>query len=116
MIQDKFIEQESKKANFNNKDKMTNQFVRACRLYNKGLSCQKYMLKLIKEYIPNYSLSTFVKKIPDKALQGKEHPLGLSVKSAIFLQKAALCTFNRVANKHFIQNCFKLYPETEEKL
>jgi hypothetical protein len=44
---------------------MSNEFVRACRLYNRGLSCQKYILKLIKEYVPNYSLSAFVKEIPD---------------------------------------------------
>jgi tetratricopeptide (TPR) repeat protein len=56
-------EQQNKKVN--NKDELTNQFVKACRLYNKGLVNYKYILKLIKEYVPNYSMSSFVKSIPN---------------------------------------------------
>lgn len=51
----------------NAKDKDSIMFVHACRLYNKGLCCQKYLIKMINEYIKHYSLSTFVKKIPDRS-------------------------------------------------
>ena len=52
-------------SQLNQKDTMSNEFVKACRLYNKGLCCQKWMLKLIHDHVPNYCLSSFVKEIPD---------------------------------------------------
>jgi uncharacterized protein HemY len=54
-------EESAKKEKVNNKDELTNQFVKACRHYNKGLVNYKYILKLIKEYVPNFSLSSYVK-------------------------------------------------------
>lgn len=34
-------------------------------MYNKGLACQKYLFKLLEEYVPVSNLTQFVKKIPD---------------------------------------------------
>ena len=48
---------------------MSNEFVKACRLYNKGLCCQKWIMKLIHDHVPNYSLASFVKEIPDQTKQ-----------------------------------------------
>lgn len=60
------IQEQEQNKKVNNKDEQTNQFVKACRLYNKGLVNYKYILKLIKEYVPQFSLSSFIKKIPDQ--------------------------------------------------
>jgi len=78
------------------KDKEINWFVKACRLYNKGLGCQKYILKLIEMHVPHLSLSKFADKIPDKAQSGNF--------TAIWLQKAIIATMNRIAGKHLIMN------------
>jgi hypothetical protein len=71
---------------------MSNEFVKACRLYNKGLCCQKWMLKLIHDHVPNYCLSSFVKEIPDQTKEkmagagtAQDH-IGLDIKAALFLQ------------------------------
>lgn len=90
--------------------------MRACRLYNKGLVNQKYILKLIKEYVPNYSLTNFVKKIPDQSPSSTEQYLGVGHAPAIFLQQATMCTFNRIASRHIFQHAFKQYPDLEDKL
>jgi len=46
-------------------------FVNACRNYNKALSCYRLILSLINKYLPQHSLSMFVKKIPNKKQEGK---------------------------------------------
>jgi len=88
--------------------------VKACRLYNKGLACQKYILKLIEEYIPYLSLSSYVKRIPDQA--SKELYNTIPAKTASFLQMAMLTAFNKVAKRHIIKTCFKQNAGLEEKL
>lgn len=64
-IQEDFIETERGKKNYNSNDQKINMFVKACRMYNKGLACQKYLFKLLEEYVPVSNLTQFVKKIPD---------------------------------------------------
>jgi hypothetical protein len=51
-IQEEFIETERGKKNANPNDEKINMFVKACRMYNKGLACQKYLFKLLEEYVP----------------------------------------------------------------
>ena len=60
------IKFEKQKKDASEKDIMGILFLNACRQYNKGLSCKRYIEKIIKEYIPFHSLSQFVKKIPSK--------------------------------------------------
>lgn len=51
------IERERIKNDSSDKDQMSSQFILACRHYNRALSCQKYIMKLIEEYIPYHSLT-----------------------------------------------------------
>jgi len=116
-IQGSFIDQENKKGNKDNmKERASNSFVKACRLYNKGLSCQKYILKIITEYLPNHSLATFVKEIPDLNSKDSQEK-GISTKGRIFLQRAVLCQFNRVASVVFMKKQFEnLSSNLQDKL
>ena len=78
-------------------------FVAACRQYNKALSCQRFVLKIIQEYLPNHSMSNLVKKIPDDMAQMNNVETGLRSKAAVFIQKATLTWMNRVIKNNFIK-------------
>lgn len=100
----------------NNKDEQTNQFVKACRLYNRGLVNYKYILKLIKEYVPNYSLSSFIKKIPDQSKPNEvDKDTNMDTKQQILLQQMMMMTFNQISSKHIFQNAFKKDPQLYDK-
>lgn len=47
-------------------------FVLACRLYNKALSSQRYIVNVISEYLQKHSLSQFVKSIPKEGEAGQK--------------------------------------------
>mmetsp|Transcript_14635 Transcript_14635/g.22692 ORF Transcript_14635/g.22692 Transcript_14635/m.22692 type:complete len:132 (+) Transcript_14635:2054-2449(+) len=93
---------EKTKNEASDKDKMSIQFISACRHYNKALSCQRYILKVIDEYIPKHSLCQFVKDIPDRCegIPGSNDSK-ISRRAEVFLQKATLACLNRIAKKNF---------------
>lgn len=68
-------------------------FILACRLYNKALCSQRYIINVISDYLHNHSLSQFVKSIPEDEQSNSES------KADIFFQKAILSTLNKVAKK-----------------
>jgi hypothetical protein len=100
-----------KDSKTNSKDELSMQFVGACRYYNRGLVNQRYILKLIKEHVPNYSLTSYVKKIPDQ--NSKEVDFATNATKPVrksvdlFLQQAASCAMNRIAGRHIFQYAFK---------
>ena len=53
-------------------------------------------MKILEEYMPNTSLSTLVKKIPDECSL-KPNDLGVGSKASIFLQKACLSAMSKIA-------------------
>lgn len=48
-IQQEIITKERDKKDVSDKDQMSNQFIIACRHYNKALACQRYITKIILE-------------------------------------------------------------------
>lgn len=80
-IQEDIMKTNKGKKDMSDKDLMSTQFVSACRHYNLAFSCMRYILKIIEEYVPNYSISNFVKKIPDDCDIEKVN--GIDSKSAI---------------------------------
>ena len=46
-------------------------FILACRLYNKALSSQRYIINVIGDYLQKHSLSQFVRSIPKEKQTGQ---------------------------------------------
>jgi Lhr-like helicase len=65
-VQDDILLEEKGRNEMGDKDRMSMQLVLSCRHYNKALACQRFINKIIQDYLPIHSLSQFVKRIPDK--------------------------------------------------
>ena len=102
------------KKDMSDKDTMSIQFVMACRHYNRAFSCQRYITKIIQEYVSKISISNFVKKIPDEC--DPNGHLGIKSKAAIFAQKACLALINRVSKKHLFKKFCQNYPNLKSSL
>lgn len=90
-------------------------FVLACRLYNKALNCQRYIINVTNDYFQNHSLSQFVKSIPlDK--EAKEIKDEKASNADVFFQKAVLATFNKLAKKKLFKHYSQHHPELRNKL
>lgn len=87
-------------------------FILACRLYNKALSSQRYIINVINDYLSHHSLTQFVKSIPK---EGETSQDGKS-KADIFFQKAVLSTLNKVAKKKLFLHYCTHHPELRSKL
>ena len=87
-------------------------FILACRLYNKALSSQRYIINVINDYLQHHSLTQFVKSIPKESETSQD---GKS-KADIFFQKAVLATLNKVAKKKLFLHYCTHHPELRSKL
>lgn len=88
-------------------------FILACRLYNKALSSQRYIINVINDYLLHHSLTQFVKSIPGDTETINQK--GRS-KADIFFQKAVLSTLNKVAKKKLLLHYCQHHPELRSKL
>lgn len=115
-IQQDIIEREKTKNERSERELQSQYFVLACRHYNRALACARFILKLINEELSFHSLSQFVKKIPDEAVDEKLDDLNVSNRALIFLQKATLACFNRIAKRQFFLHFCKKHPMLRKKL
>ena len=106
------IDRERLKNECSEKDMRSYLFVNSCRHYNQGLAHKTYILKVIDKYMHNFSLSTYVKKIPDMFnLEDNNTYKGISAKAESFFQRATICALQRVTKKYFIEHLKAHHPD-----